>query len=151
MQTGIGHRARPVPSRPMQQASKEFAERLRHYMVAEGYEARPAVLEREFNERFWGKSITFQTASSWLRGAAIPTQDKLEVLAEWLKVEPQVLRYGDKAAKGIREARAAWPGGLPAPDRAAIEAYLALPRPQRKLVRELVHFLGVPLKDAEKK
>ena len=126
----------------MQQASKEFAERLRAYMEAEGHEPRPAVLEREFNERFWGRSITFQTASSWLRGAAIPTQDKLEVLAEWLKVEPQVLRYGDKAAKGIREARAAWPGGLPAPDRAAIEAYLALPRAKKKLVRELVQALS---------
>ena len=128
----------------MQQASKEFAERLRRLMEAEGYEPRPAVLEREFNERFWGKSITFQTASSWLRGAAIPTQDKLEVLAEWLKVEPQVLRYGDKAAKGIRDARAAWPGGLPAPDRAAIEAYLALPRAKKKLVRDLVQALADP-------
>lgn len=128
----------------MQQASKEFAERLRRYMEEEGHEPRPAVLEREFNERFWGRSIAFQTASSWLRGAAIPTQDKLEVLAEWLKVEPQVLRYGDKAAKGIREARAAWPGGLPAPDRAAIETYLALPRAKKKLVRDLVQALADP-------
>ena len=135
----------------MQQASKEFAERLRNYMEVEGHEPRPAVLEREFNERFWGRSITFQTASSWLRGAAIPTQDKLEVLAEWLKVEPQVLRYGDKAAKGIREARAAWPGGLPAPDRTAIEAYLALPRAKKKLVRELVQALSDPQPAPEKK
>ena len=135
----------------MQLASKEFAERLRHYMEGEGHEPRPAVLEREFNERFWGRSITFQTASSWLRGAAIPTQDKLEVLAEWLKVEPQVLRYGDKAAKGIREARAAWPGGLPAPDRAAIEAYLALPRAKKKLVRELVQALADPAAPPEAK
>jgi transcriptional regulator with XRE-family HTH domain len=126
----------------MQQAAKEFAERLRRLMEAEGYEPRPVVLEREFNERYWGKSISFQTASAWLRGMVIPTQDKLEVLADWLKVEPQVLRYGDKAAKGIREARAAWPGGLPGPDRAAIESYLALPRAQRKLVRELVQFLA---------
>lgn len=134
----------------MQQASKEFATRLRALMEAEGYEPRPAVLEREFNERFWGKSITFQTASSWLRGMSIPTQDKLEVIAEWLKVEPQVLRYGDKAAKGIRDARTAWPGALPAPDRAAIEAYLALPRAQRKLVRELVQFLS-PVPKPEKR
>lgn len=136
----------------MQQAAKEFAERLRRLMEAEGYEPRPAVLEREFNERFWGKGVTFQTASSWLRGKSIPTQDKLEVLADWLKVEPQVLRYGDKAAKGIREARTAWPGGLPGPDRAAIEAYLALPRPQRKVVRELVQFLasGQPPPPAKK-
>jgi transcriptional regulator with XRE-family HTH domain len=141
---------RHVPSGPMQ-AAKEFAERLRRLMEAQGYEPRPAVLEREFNERFWGRGVTFQTASSWLRGAAIPTQDKLEVLAEWLKVEPQVLRYGDKAAKGIRDAHAVWPGALPAPDRAAIEAFLALPRPQRKLVRELVHALAVPAPASDKK
>jgi transcriptional regulator with XRE-family HTH domain len=126
----------------MQQAAKEFAERLRRLMEAEGYEARPVVLEREFNERYWGKPISFQSASAWLRGMVIPTQDKLEVLADWLKVEPQVLRYGDKAAKGIREARTAWPGALPGPDRAAIEAFLTLPRPQRKLVRELVQLLA---------
>lgn len=132
-------------------SSKEFAERLRRLMEAEGHEPRPTVLEREFNERFWGKSITFQTASAWLRGAAIPTQDKLEVLADWLKEEPQVLRYGDKAAKGIRESRQAWPGALPGPDRAAIEAFLALPRAQRKLVRELVHLLTGAEKPPEKK
>lgn len=134
----------------MQQAAKDFAERLRRLMETEGHEPRPAVLEREFNERFWGRSISFQTASAWLRGMAIPTQDKLEVLADWLKVEPQVLRYGDKAARGIREARAAWPGGLPAPDRAAIEAYLALPRSQRKLVRELVQALSAGKPPPEK-
>lgn len=130
--------------RRMQHAGKEFAERLRRYMEAQGHEPRPAVLEREFNERFWGKSVTFQSCSSWLRGVAIPTQDKLEVLADWLKVEPQVLRYGDKAAKNIREANRNWPGALPAPDRAAIEAYLALPRAQRKVVRELVQLLSTP-------
>ena len=61
-------------------------------MIAAGYPDLPAVLEREFNSRYWGRSVTFHAVSRWLRGEAIPSQDKLQVLAEWLRIEPQVLR-----------------------------------------------------------
>ena len=60
----------------------EFAERLREAMTRAGYELRPVVLEREFNMRYWGRSITLQAARRWLRGEAIPAQDKMQVLAE---------------------------------------------------------------------
>jgi len=36
----------------------EFAQRLRAAMVAAGYEAKPSVLEREFNQRYWGRAVT---------------------------------------------------------------------------------------------
>ncbi|MBA4002603.1 MAG: DNA-binding protein, partial [Delftia sp.] len=38
----------------MQDAKQRFAQKLRDSMQAQGYEARPAVLEHEFNSRFWG-------------------------------------------------------------------------------------------------
>jgi hypothetical protein len=119
---------------------KAFSERLRKAMLAAGHEARPAILEREFNDRYWGRSIAFQTASGWLRGVSIPTQDKLVVLAEWLKVEPHVLRYGDKAARGVRvqEKKQLWPESVGAVDRATVEAFLALPAVQRKVVRDVI-------------
>ena len=75
----------------------EFAERLRTAMLAAGYPDRPAVLEREFNSRYWGRSVTFQAVSRWLGGKSIPSQDKLQVIAQWLKVEPQALRFGERA------------------------------------------------------
>ena len=72
----------------------EFAQRLRDAMEAAGLEPRPGVLLNVFNAHYWGRSVSFQAASRWLRGEAIPAQDKLLVLAEILRVEPEVLRFG---------------------------------------------------------
>ncbi len=116
----------------------EFAERLRSAMLAAGYPDRPAVLEREFNSRFWGRSVTFQAASRWLRGQSSPAQDKLQVLADWLKVEPQALRFGAQAVNSVREERARWQDASHYHERDAIEAYLALPAQQRKVIREVI-------------
>ena len=116
----------------------EFAQRLRDAMLAAGYPDRPAVLEREFNSRYWGRSVTFQAVSRWLRGEAIPSQDKLQVLADWLRVEPQALRFGERAAMAVREQRGRWEDPQFYPEREAIEAFLALPAAQRKVVRDVI-------------
>ncbi len=116
----------------------EFAKRLRDAMTAAGYEPRPAVLEKNFNSRYWGKSVTFQAVSRWLRGEAIPSQEKLQVLADWLKVEPHVLRYGEQAIKAIRAKQKRWDDGIGYQEREIFEAFLALPTPQRKIVREVI-------------
>lgn len=116
----------------------EFAERLRHAMTAAGYEARPAVLEKHFNSRYWGRSVTFQAVSRWLRGEAIPSQEKLQVLAEWLNVEPHVLRYGDHVARAVREKQKRWDEGIGYQEREVFEAFLKLPVPQRKIIREII-------------
>ena len=79
----------------------EFAERLQAAMQAAGLEPRPAVLLHLFNAHYWGRSVTFQAVSRWLRGESIPGQDKLIVLAEILKVEPEVLRFGDAVRKSV--------------------------------------------------
>ncbi|MDO9141489.1 MAG: hypothetical protein Q7U38_14315 [Methylobacter sp.] len=54
---------------------QEFAQRLRNAMLANGYEARPTVLEKGFNTRYWGRSVTVQAVTRWLRGEAIPSQE----------------------------------------------------------------------------
>ena len=125
----------------------EFAERLRDAMTRAGHAARPSVLEREFNTRYWGKSVTLQAVSRWLNGQAIPSQDKLQVLADLLHMEPQVLRFGDRASRRSRVQEAALPSWLATADRqdrAAIEAFLGLPASQRKLARELIIALAKP-------
>lgn len=116
----------------------EFAKRLQAAMAAAGYEPRPAVLEKNFNSRYWGRSVTFQAVSRWLRGEAIPSQEKLQVLADWLKVEPHVLRYGEQAIKSIRAKQKRWDEGIDYQERELFEAFLALPAPQRKIVREVI-------------
>lgn len=116
----------------------EFAKRLQAGMLAAGYEARPAVLEKNFNARYWGRSVTFQAVSRWLRGEAIPSQEKMQVLADWLKIEPHVLRYGEQAINSIRAKQKQWGEGIGFQEREVFEAFLALPAPQRKIVREVI-------------
>jgi transcriptional regulator with XRE-family HTH domain len=116
----------------------EFAERLRNAMLAAGYEPRPTVLEKGFNTRYWGRSVTVQAVTRWLRGEAMPSQEKLQVLAEWLKIEPHALRFGEEAALSIRAKRRQWDEALDYRERETIEAYLSLPLPQRKIVREII-------------
>jgi len=116
----------------------EFAQRLRDAMTQAGYPVRPVVLEREFNSRYWGRSVTLQGVRRWLRGEAIPAQDKLQVLAEWLKVEPEVLRFGVAVRRAVQERRQRWADGAGYAERETFEAFLALPAPQRKIVREVI-------------
>ncbi|MET1502683.1 transcriptional regulator [Burkholderia sola] len=52
-------------------------------------------LALQFNLRFsTGSPISPQTAHKWLSGRAIPTSDKLRVLAAWLRVDLHWLHYG---------------------------------------------------------
>lgn len=57
----------------------------------------PTVLARHFNEIYPGSPITVHAARKWLLAQAIPTQDKLRVLASWLDVPADWLRFGTMA------------------------------------------------------
>lgn len=116
----------------------EFAQRLRDAMVAAGLEPRPGVLEKQFNANYWGRSVTFQAVSRWLRGEAIPAQDKLQTLAGILKIEPEVLRFGEAVRKSVQQHRQRWEEGVGFLERETFDAFLQLPAPQRKLIREVI-------------
>jgi len=122
----------------MENAKTLFANRLREAMVAAGYEPKPAVLEREFNTRYWGKPMTLHGVRRWLRGETLPTHEKLLVLAEWLVVTPQQLNFGDEIQRRVEQRRARWDSGIGYQDRDIFEAFLKLPVPQRKLIREVI-------------
>jgi transcriptional regulator with XRE-family HTH domain len=116
----------------------EFSNRLRDAMVNAGYAASPSVLESEFNLRWYGRSISNQAAWGWLNNRSIPTQEKLQVLAEWLKVEPQVLRFGDAVRNSIQQQKQRWDEGIGHLERETFDAFLKLPAPQRKIIREVI-------------
>ena len=116
----------------------EFAARLKQAMLDAGYEPRPSVIEREFNQRYWGRSISFQAARQWLLGNAVPQQDKLQILAEWLKIEPQALRFGEVSVQSVREKKKRWEDALAGPEREVMEAFLSLPATQKKVAREVI-------------
>ena len=107
-------------------------------MQAAGYAARPAVLEREFNTRYWGKPMTLHGVRRWLLGETLPSQPKLMVLAEWLGVPPQELRFGAELPTRIEQRRQQWSHTIGFEEREIFEAFLRLPVPQRRVVREVI-------------
>ena len=116
----------------------EFAQRLQAAMVAAGLEPRPGVLLNQFNANYWGRSVSFQAVSRWLRGEAIPEQDKLLVLADILKIEPEVLRFGEAVRQSVQQHRKRWDEGVGFLERETFDAFLKLPAPQRKIIREVI-------------
>lgn len=56
----------------------------------------PTVFAREFNRRYTGKPVSIHAARKWLMGESIPTQDKLRLLAAWLGVSAEWLRFGEE-------------------------------------------------------
>ncbi|WP_168406956.1 hypothetical protein [Acinetobacter indicus] len=79
-----------------QEEKKLFAERLKQALMDNGHPISPTYLSKEFNNRYDGTSISVQSANNWLLGKAIPSQDKLSILAIWLNVSNQWLRFGDE-------------------------------------------------------
>ncbi|MEN9374106.1 MAG: hypothetical protein RIR79_1658 [Pseudomonadota bacterium] len=120
----------------------EFSERLCQAMQDAGLEPRPGVLLNIFNTRYWGRSVSFQAVSRWLRGQSIPEQDKLLVLAEVLKIEPEVLRFGEAVRQSVQEKRQRWDEGAGYLERETFDAFLQLAPEQRKIVREVTLAFG---------
>ncbi|MGQ0711947.1 MAG: hypothetical protein ACT4NV_19625 [Rhodoferax sp.] len=103
----------------------------------------PTVVAHEFNLRYWGKSITAHTARSWIIGRSIPMQNKLRVLADWLQVSPEELRFGLSQGQYRVEEADQHIASLNMQDREMMRHYLALTHEERKTVRDVVQALFV--------
>ena len=105
--------------------------------------AGPSRIAREFNLRYHGSPISAQAVRKWLSGQALPSQDKLRVLAAWLEVPPHWLRFGEgpernaHAAPTAREEAAAYRADYPALPR----KFEQLSTPHKRMVAEIVHAL----------
>lgn len=74
---------------------KAFAERLKAALRRSPEPVKgPTELALRFNLRYEGRSVSAQTVHNWLAGRTIPSEPKLAVLAEWLKVDKHWLHYG---------------------------------------------------------
>lgn len=123
--------------------TEAFAHRLKQALDGSGVRASPTVVANEFNLRYWGRSITPHTARNWLLGKSIPTQDKLRVLAEWLQVSPDELRFGNLRATSVAAEADASFERLDMADREMLHRYLALTVADRKTVRDVVTALSM--------
>ena len=118
--------------------SQQFADRLRSALESAGVRASPTVVANAFNLRFHGRSITPHTARNWLLGKVMPTQDKLRVLADWLQVSPDELRFGRAPGKSSAIDMASGQIDMGLADREMVERYLSLSQAERKTVRDVV-------------
>jgi len=123
--------------------TEAFAQRLKQALEASAVRLSPTVVANEFNLRYWGRSITPHTARNWLLGKAIPTQDKLRVLADWLQVSPDELRFGRSGGAVMAAEASTDPATLSMADREMLSRYLGLDVNDRKTVREVVKALSL--------
>lgn len=102
--------------------------------------ASPTSLAREFNFYFVGKPVTVHAARKWLVGDAIPTQDKLRALANWLSVSVEWLRFGD-SEQTVRSNVVSTASA--SPQDSLVRLYLSLPQKERELARDFIEMLVV--------
>lgn len=76
-------------------------------------------------------------------GNSMPTQDKLRVLANWLQVSPDGLRFGNPLPGGQEGAADLLRDSLNLADREMLNRYLTLSTTDRKIVRDVVEALSV--------
>lgn len=74
---------------------RAFGVRLVAALATAGRPAGAPQVLAEFNRLHPGTRVTVFAVRKWLSGAAIPTQDKLLLLANWLGVSAQWLRFGE--------------------------------------------------------
>jgi hypothetical protein len=119
--------------------AQEFSARLKTALQEAGVKVSASHLASEFNLRYWGHSISTHAARNWLMGVSVPKQDKLVVLASWLRVSPEALLFGSHPACPVQENSDAEPLNLV--DRALIAQYLQLVPEHRYAVRLIVEAL----------
>jgi transcriptional regulator with XRE-family HTH domain len=120
-----------------------FADRLRLALKGVGVRPSPTLLANEFNLRYWGESITITTARNWLLGKSIPMQDKLRVLAEWLHVSADELRFGTLAPTFKTQDAGVDMSLLTMQDRDMLARYMTLSLADRKTVCDVVAALAL--------
>lgn len=129
----------------MAEHRQQFAKRLQDAMRQADLDPKPGVLVNLFNlNHASGPTVSFQSASRWLNGGALPGMDKLPTLSRILDVDPCYLLFGQRTRLAVGEPRQAWPEVMDLPDRQMFQTYLQLTQTKRRLVRELVSQLAKP-------
>lgn len=122
-----------------------FSERLQQALRNADYSPdSPTQLAREFNVRFSGRPITVHAARKWLVGEAIPTQEKLRTLAQWLGVPAEWLRFGGEqllAERGGGRSAIELPPRLESADVKLIADLQHLDEDYRMIAREIIRML----------
>ena len=128
---------------PTQIENQKFAERLALAISGKGIKHSPTVIQNLFNKLYSGRLITAHTARNWLLGKALPTQEKLVVLAELLDTSAEQLRYGRHSEKTLMISNAdGSETELTGSQQQLVRKYIMLSASQQRLVSDLVDELA---------
>ncbi len=116
-----------------------FSDRLLVALRAAGVSSKTSEFVKAFNIRADGAAVSPHAARKWLHGEAIPTQEKIVILADWLCVHAAWLRYGE-AENGIFEKVLA-ETGIPPAHLSLIRDVMSLPLPAQETIRDVVNSL----------
>jgi hypothetical protein len=122
---------------------EEFSKRLRQAFHDGGVDIEsPTRLASDFNDRYTGRRVTQQAVRKWLNGEAIPSQDKIVVLAEWLNIGTESLRFGKESATAnvAQQAKPSYRSALS--DQELVRRYHKLNRTQQQAVAEIITALA---------
>lgn len=116
-----------------------FSARLQQALKNENYAPdSPTQLAREFNIRYNARPVTVHAARKWLIGEAIPAQAKLRLLAQWLGVSAEWLRFGEGAANSSGASNSPQLAAFTRKEFAIIENLRRLDSEQQQLILKLV-------------
>jgi transcriptional regulator with XRE-family HTH domain len=120
---------------------EQFSQRLQQALREADYSPdSPTQLAREFNVRFAGRPVTVHAARKWLVGEAIPTQEKLRILSQWLGISAEWLRYGSEEQAGAN-GNAHPSSHFESSDIKLLAEMQSLNEADRKLAREFIRML----------
>jgi transcriptional regulator with XRE-family HTH domain len=118
-----------------------FSERLKAALKANDVKVSPTVLANYFTlQHGQGHSITPHTARNWLLGNSMPRQDHLRILANWLKVSPDQLRFGKSEANTPIFSNNGLEYEVSVQDKEFVAKYFSLTDAQKAIVRSVAYY-----------
>lgn len=117
-----------------------FADRLQSALIAAKEPTGATAFARAYNLRAKGASVTAHAGRKWLKGEAIPTHEKIQIMAKWLNVHASWLRFGD-AQNGAYRTVSNGTETFSTNDLVLINDIVALPEFAQAVVRDLVDSL----------
>lgn len=119
----------------------EFSARLADALAEANISLTITHMVAEYNLRAGNETVTVHAARKWLRGEAIPKQDKIHILANWLGVTTSWLRFGlDKRMRVQRNGRDIAPTS--SEDLSLLRDFNRLSENERGIVFELIDALN---------
>ena len=121
---------------------EDFSKRLRESLAKHGGNIEsPTRLAEEFSVRYSGKAVTQQAVRKWLNGEAYPSQDKIKILAAWLNVGSEWLRFGKDDGQAPRSQQTYALYRLALSDQELLKCYHALNNVHQQAVSEIISAL----------